>query len=294
MMLINNGTHGATISLAGKAMVLNRRMSWLGVFVALFLVGCSSSENFPLVKVKPNASTIEIGAIKEEEPSWLIGKSWDEEGNLNHPDIPARTVISVKRVQSLHNKEPRYFIPASGVAQVVSIENYSDYGRTAALEEWRKLTRSSDQLGDAEQRMLYKTQLSEVPWMNAGRCFHAKLRKVRFPWGDAVLFLTTYVQGSTGGPVNNDMLVLVAQGLTKDGRYAVNAHFEIHHPQLPNSAEDERRQGLAFFPIDEESEKAERWLDGQPDDAFSPTIGQYEQFLSSLEISKGKPIRPAE
>jgi len=130
--------------------------------------------------------------------------------------------------------------------------------------------------------------------MNAGRCFHGKLRKVSFPWGDAVLFLTSYVQGNTGGPVNNDMLVLVAQGLTNDGRYAVNAHFEIHHPKLPNSSWDERRRGLAVFSIDDECEEAERWLDEQPDVAFTPTIGQYEQFLSSLEISAGNPISQGE
>jgi len=138
--------------------------------------------------------------------------------------------------------------------------------------------------------MLHDTQLAEVPWMNAGRCFHGKLRGRSFPWGDAVLFLTSYVQGKTGGPVNNDMLVLVAQGLTRDGRYAVNARFEIHHPELPDSSWDERRRGLAVFSIDDECEEAERWLDQQPDDAFEPAFAQYEQFLASLVISPGPPV----
>lgn len=215
-------------------------------------------------------------------------------GKPIRPDIPSRTTIEVKRVRSLHNKEPRYFIPASGMVQVVSIERYSYYNGTAALGGWRSLLRSSNQLGNNDQKMLNETQLSEIPWMNAGRCFHGKLRKVSFPWGDAALFLTSYVQGRTGGPVNNDMLVLVAQGLTKDGRYAVNAHFEIHHPKLPDSSWDERRQGRAVFSIDDECEEAERWLDEQPDDAFTPTIDQYEQFLSSLEISAGNPITQGE
>jgi hypothetical protein len=194
-------------------------------------------------------------------------------------------------VRSLHNKKPLYFIPASGLVQVVSIERYSDYHGAPALGKWRRLLWSSNQLGDTEKKMLKNTQLLEIPWMNAGRCFHGKLRKVSFPWGDAALFLTSYVQGKTGGPVNNDMLVLVAQGLTNDGRYAVNAHFEIHHPKLPHSSWQKLRRGLAVFSIDEECAEAERWLDKQPDHAFHPTIGQYEKFLSSMQISTKRPLK---
>jgi hypothetical protein len=57
----------------------------------------------------------------------------------------------------------------------------------------------------------------------------------------------------------------------------------------PNSSWDERRQGRAVFSIDDECEGAERWLDSQPDEAFAPTIGQYERFLSSLEIPAWTP-----
>jgi hypothetical protein len=255
------------------------------------LCSCVYTETIPRVVVQPNDSGIEVSSIQSHKPGWLIGRSLDADGNLSRPDIPARTVIQVKRTRSIPYKGG-YFISASGVVQVASVERYSDYGKnaTAALLRWRDLLSSPHPLGDQEQKMLYQTQLSEIPWMNAGRCFHGKLRKRSFPWGDAVLFLTSYVQGSTGGPVNNDMLVLVAQGLTKDGRFAVNAHFEIHHPKLPGSSWDERRQGLVMFDIDDEGKEAERWLDHQPDDAFSPTFEQYERFLNSLEISPGPSI----
>ena len=127
-------------------------------------------------------------------------------------------------------------------------------------------------------------QLSEIPWMNAGRCFHAKLQKHTFPWGKAILFLTSYVQGKTGGPVNNDMLVLVVQGLTFDGKYAVNGRFEIRHPRLPTNLWDERKRGRAVFDIDHETEQAERWLNTQPDNSFSPTIETCISLLSALRI----------
>ena len=267
-----------------------KRLKQLGQRIAMLALACLGScaptETMPQVKVLPNDSGIEVGGIESHEPGWRIGKSWNADGKLNPPDIPSRTVVTVKRVRSLHNAEPRYFIPAEGIVQVVSIERYSDYPEAASLAGWQDLLHSAKP-PDAQQ--VRTARLSEIPWMNAGRCFHGKLRRSSFPWGDAVLFLTSYVQGKTGGPVNNDMLVLVAQGLTKDGRYAVNANFEIHHPQLPDSSWDERRKGKAVFSIDDECEKAERWLDSQPDEAFTPTVGQYERFLSALEISAGSP-----
>ena len=258
--------------------------SLTAVFV---LFGCARTETFPEVAVRPNNSGIEIGEIKALGPSWLLGKTWTLEGELNPPDIPTRTWIEVKRMRSLHNQEPRYFTAASGLVQVVSVERFSDYRGMDRLQKWRRLLRSSGPWGDVEQKMLKEARLGEIPQMNAARIFHGKLRKMSFSWGDAILFLTTYIQGNTGGPVNNDMLVLVVQGLTKDGRYAVNCHLEIHHPKLPDSAWDKRLTGKAVFSIDDDGDEAERWLDQQSDDSFSPTFGQYEEFLASLEISPG-------
>lgn len=103
------------------------------------LASCATTESFPQVKVHQNASGIEVGAIKREEPGWLIGKSWDADGKLNRPDLPARTVIEVKRLQSLHNMEPRYFTPASGTVQVASLPGYADTDPTASLGGWRNL-----------------------------------------------------------------------------------------------------------------------------------------------------------
>jgi hypothetical protein len=84
--------------------------------------------------------------------------------------------------------------------------------------------------------------------------------------------------------VNNDMLVLVVQGFTHDGRFAVNGRFEIHHPQLPDSAEEKPTPGKRFMDLDEPGDNAEKWLDAQLDESFSPSFQEYEAFLSALEI----------
>ncbi|HEY2799376.1 MAG TPA: hypothetical protein VGI85_02190 [Chthoniobacterales bacterium] len=166
-------------------------------------------------------------------------------------------------MQPLHNTEPRYFIPASGALQVVSTEDPAAYDTRVVhfgetVREWKRLSDSSISLGPATQARLNKEQLGEIPWTNAAHCFYAKLRRRSYPWGNAVLFLTSYIQGSTGGPVNNDMLVFVLQGITNDGRYAVNAHLEIRHPMLPDSLWDKRREGRAVFSIDDETKQAKQ------------------------------------
>lgn len=77
----------------------------------------------------------------------------------------------------------------------------------------------------------------------------------------------------------------------KDGRYAVNGHFEIRHPKLPDldwRAGDKGRK--VYFSVDEETEAAERWLDGQADESFEPSFAAYEEFLTALRIEPGRPF----
>lgn len=253
----------------------------LSAFGVLHASGSTTQpgESIPMVHVAPNPSGIEIGDAETHGPRNLLG-SIDAP-----PDIPSGVRLSIRRMQPLHNKEPRYFIAASGRLDVVSIERPARYPQFEdTIPKWRTLLEGARLSPRETREILYREQLGEIPWMNAGRCFHAKLRHRTFGWGRAVLFLTTYVQGKTGGPVNNDMLVLVAQGLTADGRYAVRGHFEISHPKLPDSSWDEKRRGRALFDIDEETGRAEKWLDRQSDRSFAPSLSQYETFLAALQI----------
>ena len=98
------------------------------------------------------------------------------------------------------------------------------------------------------------------------------------------MFITTYVQGTTGAPVNNDMLVLVVQGFTHDGSFAINGRFEVHHPHLPDSVDEKPSAQKHFMDLDEPGDTAEKWLDAQADESFYPSLQEYEAFLSALEI----------
>lgn len=266
-------------------MITNVRKSGLhsiAAIVSVTLAACSSSHQLPGVSVRPNDSGIEVRKIQSLEPGYLIGAGRTADGKLYPPDLPARVSVEIRRTQPLHNTEPRYFIPAAGQLQVASLEGLVSIPTNdgSILERWRTLLSSS-----LIQRSADLAELSEIPHMNAGRCFHGKLRKRVFPWGTAVLFLTSYVQGNTGGPVNNDMLVLVVQGLTNDQKYAVNGRFEIRHPELPDLDWEARFEGKRKnFSLDDESKEAEQWLDRQPDDSFQPSFGEYEKLLTALVI----------
>lgn len=257
--------------LAAKINMPNRYFALL-VCVILGIAGCASVEYIPKVNVLQNDSGITIADSHEHGQESLPG-------GIN---VPSGTTVALKRLEPLHNQEPRYFIPASGSLQIVCIRDPQKYKLTQNIEQWRRIL--DGKLSDAEIHNLLEKQLGEIPWMNAARCFHAKLQRHDFPWGKAVLFITTYVQGKTGGPVNNDMLALVVQGVTTDKKYAVNGHFEIRHPDLPINLWDKNTGGKAVFDIDEETTQAEKWLNSQPDDSFQPPIQKYIDFLDALTI----------
>jgi hypothetical protein len=239
------------------------------------------AETFPILLLAPNSSGIALVRTELYGPKSLLGYLGAT------PDIPSRTVASVERIH------PTGALNAVlGGLCVTSIERPAAYDRGTirfadTIHKWKLLIDGESMTNDEADKILYQDQLDEIPWQDAGRRFPAKLRRRAFPWGKAVIFLTTgYAQGPMGGLVNNEMLTFVVQGITNNGRYGVNGHFAIHRPNLPNSAEDKNRNGKVIFDIDKQGESAAKWLDTQPDDSFEPTFLQYETFLESLRIER--------
>ncbi len=245
--------------------------------VAIQLSGCAS-QKFPKVELNA-APAFSIEDYKNRDPHNLIS------GSYGKPNVPPSVTITLKRTKPLHNREPRYFIPADSTIKVVILSHSARYGINRLLKSWHRFFERSPSSENAKAEFL-KAKLREIPFVNAGECFHAKLQRHDFPWGKSVLFLTSYVQGRTGGPVNNDMLILVVQGFTNDWRYAVRAHFSIRHPRLPESLWDKTTKGKVIFDIDEQDDQAEQWLDNQPSDSFQPAIQDYISLLSTLKISR--------
>jgi len=199
------------------------------------------------------------------------------------PDIPSQVVCQVKGASGATQRSNEN---AQGVVEVVSVERPAAYGLTELIRKWRSLIDADGGSAAETNAILYDSQLIEIPYAGAGRASVAKIRRHSFPWGRAIMFLTTgYTQGPTGDtPVNSDSLQFIVQGFTNDGRYAVSCHFGIRQPRLPESADDKKLKGKVIFNWDKEDKEAAKWLDTQADDSFEPTPERYETFLESLRI----------
>ncbi len=233
----------------------------------------------PLVATPPQVRLAEsVPGLEIEQPP----QAYEARRLVGDIAVPPGVVLKLKRIRPLTPPAPRHLVPPSSEIRVVDLQEAGKYGLQTLIEKWHTLIESGDpaQAGPLRDR----PRISEIPWMNASRLFNARVRFHTFPWGKAVLFITSYAQSSVNGPVNNDMLTLVVQGLTNDGRYAVNARLELRHPELPESTWD---RGAMRIDIMRNSSQTEEWLERQPDDAFRPAITDYLRLLEGLQIGDG-------
>jgi len=135
-----------------------------------------------------------------------------------------------------------------------------------------------------------RSKIPDLTTVDVEHAFYAKVRYIDFPSGSGVLFLTQYTQEPDSVLINSDDLALVFQGLTKDGRFYIDAHFNLHHPSLPKDAEaagKTEQPGTAYL------KKAEKQLNELPDGSFEPSIARLTDVIQSLAAEKagtaGKP-----
>jgi hypothetical protein len=243
----------------------------------LWFSSCASRENVPAITMGTPPDSIRVGRFVPFGPyDTIVGEAT---GKVT--DNPPGVKAEVQTVSPARSNPGTYRIMPPGVLRVMNIENPSRFTQIGkAVSTWQNIL-------DRKNAQLIKSggQLAELPWMNAAQCFHAKARVLDLPWGKAGVFLTSYVQGRHGGPVNNDELTLVVQGISKDGRHFVSAHFAIRHPGLPDDALDEHHKGRTYFPIDDTDDgRAEAWLDQQADESFAPGLNEVEAMLAGLKI----------
>lgn len=100
-------------------------------------------------------------------------------------------------------------------------------------------------------------------------------------------------------PVNNQNLSYEFQGLTDDGRFYVTARFPVAAPFLANDRDDARYDGFEHpgcFDCPAErafrrryrayAARVARRLERLPAAGFTPSLGMYDELLSSIEIRK--------
>lgn len=241
---------------------------------ALIFGSCATRESVPQVRLLGNKSGLKPEAIEFVDAYSFLNSS-------GPPDVPPGIHLVVGRANRFKFSGSRYLVSSNGRVRILSVENPKKYHLTENLARLRQ----SLSAGDPSIACTIHGE-DEVPWMNAGRQFIARREIREFPWGKALLFVTKYVQGPDYGPLTNDSLTYVAQGITHDGRFAVAGQFDMRHPSLPDMTDEgispgrlNLRQGTA-----EDDQKVERWLDSQSGDSFSPKIRQIYEFLEAIEI----------
>jgi hypothetical protein len=135
-----------------------------------------------------------------------------------------------------------------------------------------------------------RSKIPDLTTVDVEHAFYAKVRYIDFPAGSGILFLTQYTQEPDFVLINNDDLALVFQGLTKDGRFYIDAHFNLRHASLPKDSEaagGTEKPGTAYL------KKAEKQLNDLSDDSFEPSIARLVAVIQSLASEKagtsGKP-----
>jgi hypothetical protein len=188
---------------------------------------------------------------------------------------PARRVVSFGDKSAQSPRSYISFIPLDDKSVVNYAKSYPQVYGTAT--ELRRI------LQDRPTEFKPGSQLPDLSSIDEEQEMHCKVRYVDLPLFSGIAFLAQYTQEEHGDPVNNQELYFVFQGLTKDGRYYIDARFAITHPSLPKDVDG--TNNIARDKDDQYLRKAERDLDALPDESFKPSIVSLKQLLESVSIA---------
>lgn len=122
--------------------------------------------------------------------------------------------------------------------------------------------------------------------LNASPRIYVRFRHKHFAWGDAVSFLVQYQNDNTNYVPNNGMLLYEVHGITKDGRFTINAQFGITNPRLAEFGPAVRDYRDDPFKPDSRMrrDKDYLWVERCPDQVFQPAIGDIDAMLDSMKF----------
>jgi hypothetical protein len=126
----------------------------------------------------------------------------------------------------------------------------------------------------------------DYPPRNAGHVLQIKTDYVDASWGSGLFYVTQFAQ-DTAWP-NNDELVYIFQGLSKDRHYFVSADFHVTHPKafagiddMPKAIKDGSGEER-----DEFVEKVTSTLAKEPDDSFTPSLAAIRRWVTTLKFAE--------
>ncbi len=242
----------------------------------------------PLREVKAN------GVSLRYSPEYFSEDSVKQEPRLTMEEVgtdipigvaPAHTVISLKDKRPLPalDRGPRYFSPSYSSIAVIPLKDSSV--KTFAKSYPDVASEAASLRRALTQKLRFLTTKPTPPDLNnedIEQAFHSRIRYLDFPLFSAISYLTAYTQEDEGDPANNEELAFVVQGVTKDGRYYIDARFAITHPSLPKGIDSTKpMKGLARK---QHLILVSKNLDAATDESFWPPIASFKDLLASLAI----------
>jgi hypothetical protein len=244
----------------------------------------------PIVQPSPVAdTTVTFGRLTLEIPSSVAsGASGKEYPPVTNADAaywektPGHLQVSLKDYYILQGKfhEPQIYVyPAIDYATLVP----------GAFESMHRLQNILSAVVSVTP-----DQLPAVPFFNAAQVFASNIQAIPFQNGRGIRFLTEYAQYAA--PVNNHELFYHFQGFTNDGEYYIVAILPITAPVLAETSEAGAplpANGIQYpFFADPNPETLQKYyedvanlLSATPNEAFTPTIGQLDALIQSMQVA---------
>jgi hypothetical protein len=122
----------------------------------------------------------------------------------------------------------------------------------------------------------------------AGQYFLSYVRYLTFSWGSAVGFLVQYAQDTTPYAVGSRLRYQI-EGINADRKIAVSAYFNVNHPDLPQTEEDQlvtdkNGKGLGEEAYSRYLRQMEKLLDRKQGSTFQPALGSIQELVNSLRF----------
>jgi hypothetical protein len=215
------------------------------------------------------------------------GTPVSEAKEMNGPgptDFPPCSVVFLedpRRYPSLENG-PVYMMAARNVVRVYNISAVTTASYKTIqthIKQLRELlkTRPKTVPKGGKQGEKYE-QLPDYPPRNAGHLIQVKMEFLDARWGSGLFYVTQFVQDVE--LPDNEQLVYLFQGFSKDERFYISADFRVTHPSL----EGAQPRSESESDIDILTEKLASIMAKDRDDAFTPALDKIREWVSTFKI----------
>ena len=127
-----------------------------------------------------------------------------------------------------------------------------------------------------------------IPFIDASQSLQAKVKLSRFDQGSGIFFVT--YMSTEGGPISNDHLRYIFEGLTSDGKYYVLAEIPVSVTFLPEGTSEDyeryERKKLSSEVVKNYRSSITKRLEKLPTNGFHPDLKYLEELIASLKIEK--------